>query len=83
MSGDLHWSLVVTKNAHLDGEGKVTIERTSIQRLVKQAFDAGAEQAVRERIESESLKTSPAVEQLKQMLWNEITLTQIAVLSGR
>jgi hypothetical protein len=48
MSRDLHWSLVVTRSPQLDGEGKITIERTSIQRLVKQAFDAGAESAARE-----------------------------------
>jgi hypothetical protein len=39
---------------HLDGEGKVTIERTAIHRLIKQSFDAGAESAANSRVEHEA-----------------------------
>lgn len=59
MPRELHWSLVVTRSPILDGEGKITIERTSIQRLVKQAFDAGAEEAMRQRIKNDAPPAFP------------------------
>ena len=44
---------VLTRNPHLADEGKVTIERTAIHRLIKQSFDAGAESAASSRVEHE------------------------------
>lgn len=68
MSRDLHWSLVVTRSPVLDGEGKITIERTSIQRLVKQAFDAGAESAAAQRIKKDTPKeSSTTINELRRM----------------
>ena len=66
MTRETFLSLVLTRSPVLDGEGKITIERASIHRLIKQAFDAGVEEAMRQRVEADAPETSPAVDKLKQ-----------------
>jgi hypothetical protein len=71
MTRELFWSLILTRNPHLDGEGKIAIERPSIQRLVKQAFDAGLTEGLRQSETAPKTTTntanSAAVDELKRV----------------